>query len=295
MIAMALSGMVTTAARPGLQALLAGLSRNEAERADATAAWSALDSAGFLLGAGLAGATMALAGAAVVCAGAGLAATTSAVLVGSLSSPVGDPSGDAGPGPRPLDGLRTVLGTSALHVPVVLLTGLLLLEGTTDVQLVAVSRELRLGDGGPGLMFCLWGTGGVLSSLVIRQLVARRGYGPAMTAGAIGFGAALGLAGLSGAAVTLAAMPLIGLGFGLVETGVMGIIPELCDQEALGRVYGLTEVIYGGAVAVGVAFAPALITAFGASRSVALVGVTFAFVTALACVSARRAGSLSSA
>jgi MFS family permease len=282
---MAITGAVTAAARPGLQALLAGLSRSEAERADATAVWSAFDSAGFLLGAGIAGAAMVLLGAAAVCAGAALATAVSALLVGSVRAPTrATGRGDRSAAVRPWDGLRTVLVRSALHAPFLLLTGVMLLEGTTDVQLVAVSHELHLGDGGPGLMFCLWGIGGLISSLIVRLLVRRRGYGLTIAAGAIGFGVSLGLAGLSGATLVLVAMPLTGIGFGLVETGVMGIIPQLCEDGVLSRVYALSELIYAGAVAVGVVLAPVLIATLGARGSVSMIGVTFALVTILGCV-----------
>jgi len=142
---------------------------------------------------------------------------------------------------------------------------------------------LQMRDGVPRLMFCLWGIGGLASSLVIRFLVGRRGYSVTIAAGAIGFGLALGLAGVSGAALTLIAMPLTGIGFGLVETGVMGIIPRLCDEEALGRVYCLSELIYGGAVAVGVLLAPVLISTLGAARSITVIGVAFALVTMVGC------------
>jgi MFS family permease len=281
---MAITGAVTAPARPGLQALLAGLSRSETERTKATAAWSALDSAGFLLGTGLAGAAMVLADAAAACAGAAIATAVSAALAGAIRPPaIVAGCGVRGIAPRPLDGLRTVLGTHALHTPFVLLTGLMLLEGTTDVQFIARSHQLQMGDGGPGLMFCLWGIGGLASSLVIRFLIGRRGYSVTIAAGAIGFGLALGLAGVSGATLTLVAMPLTGIGFGLVETGVMGIIPRLCDEEALGRVYCLSELIYGGAVAVGVLIAPVLISTLGAARSITVIGVAFALVTMVGC------------
>jgi MFS family permease len=284
--AMALTGAVAAAARPGLQALLAGHCRDEAERADATAAWSALDSVGFLLGAGLAGTAMALAGAATVCAGGASAMIVSALLVSSARAPrspaaCGGRTGVA----RPWDGVRTVLRTRSLHTPFLLFGGLMLLQGTTDVQLVAVADGLDLGDGGAGLMFCLWGAGGLLSSAIVRGLVRRRGFAGTIVVGAVGFGLALGLTGVSSAALTLTvAMPLTGIGFGLVETGVMGIIPLLCDDEALARVYGVSELLYGGAVAAGVVIAPVLIATFGAAHSVTLIGVGFALVTVLGCL-----------
>jgi hypothetical protein len=49
-----------------------------------------------------------------------------------------------------LAGLRALVGTPMLRVPFALFAGLLLLEGTTDVQLVALPiGKLGMGDGGP--------------------------------------------------------------------------------------------------------------------------------------------------
>lgn len=62
----AISGGAATAPRPALEALMPGLATTPDELVAATAAWSAIDSAGFLLGAG--GAAIAIAGAGAVTA-----------------------------------------------------------------------------------------------------------------------------------------------------------------------------------------------------------------------------------
>jgi hypothetical protein len=51
----------------------------------------------------------------------------------------------------------------------------------------------------------------------------------------------------------------------------------------LSRVYALSELIYGGAVAVGVVLAPVLIATLGARASLSMIGVAFALVTMLGC------------
>jgi MFS family permease len=67
----ALSGVAATVPRPGLQALLPALACSPQELTRATAVWSAVDSAGFLLGGGVGGAAIAAVGAGAVVAAAG--------------------------------------------------------------------------------------------------------------------------------------------------------------------------------------------------------------------------------
>jgi MFS family permease len=150
------------------------------------------------------------------------------------------------------------------------------LEGTTDVQIVAISLgKLGLGDGGPGLLYTVWGVGGLLGSALLLILVRRRGYGLALTLGALGFAAGIAVVGAGGVPLALAAMIPAGLGFALVETAVMGLVPRLADDTVVGRVYALSEILYAGAAGVGALIAPLLIDAFGAAGSFAVVGIAF--------------------
>ncbi len=284
----AVSAAAATTPRPGLQALLPALADSPEELAVATAVWGAVDSIAFLIGAGVGGIAIAALGAGAVAAGAAAAAALAGGLAlrlpAVLATAVDDVDASAGGALSDvLAGLRTVAGTRLLHAPFALLAGLLVLEGTTDVQLVALALgRLRLGTGGPGMLFAVWGLGGVLASAVTLPLVRHRGYGLTLAVGAGSFAAAVALAGVDGVPVTVAVMVPAGIGFALVETAVMAIIPRLADDAVIGRVYGVSEVIYAGAAGVGAIVAPLLIAVVGVSESLIIVGALYAAI-ALVC------------
>ena len=287
------SGAAATATRPGLEALMPALAESPDELTHATAWWSAVDSTGFLIGGGVAGIAIAAAGVGAIAVAAAVLLFGAALIAARL------PAGSAaenqvldeeeGEFAGALAGLRAVLRSSILRVPFGLFAGLLLLEGTTDVQLVALALgKLRLGNGGPGLLYGVWGAGGLLGSVAILALVRRRGYGLALTVGALGFGAGLASAGVDGVALALAAMVAAGIGFSLVETSVTGLVPRLADDRVIGRVYALSELLYAGAAGLGALIAPALVEALGVAGSLIAVGIAFASFAALALRSCAR-------
>jgi MFS family permease len=182
-----------------------------------------------------------------------------------------------------LAGLVAVARSPMLRAPYALFGGLLLLEGTSDVQLVALSLgKLGLGNGGPGLLYTAWGAGGMLGAAVLLIVVHRRGYGLALFVGGLVFAGGLAAVGTDGVAVALIAMIPAGVGFALVETAVVGLVPRLADDTIIGRVYGLSEILYAGAAGLGALVAPLLIDAFGAAGSLAVVGGAFAAGTLVA-------------
>jgi predicted MFS family arabinose efflux permease len=277
----ALSSIAAIAPRPALQALMPALASSPDELTRATAMWGAIDNFGFLLGGGAGGIAIAAAGTGAVVAAAAallaLAAILSARLPAVLATAVDDSDEDEEGFVGAFAGFRAVIHAPALRAPFALFVGLLLLEGTSDVQLVALALgKLGMGDGGPGVLYAVWGAGGVIGSAVILVLVRRRGYGLALLVGAFTFAIGLAVAGVDGVPVAVAAMIPAGLGFALVETAVTGLVPRLADDAIVGRVYALSEVVYAGAAGVGAAIAPLLIDAFGAAGSLTVVGAAFA-------------------
>jgi MFS family permease len=281
------SGAAATAPRPALEALMPALADSPDALTRATAVWSATDNAGFLLGGGAGGIAIAAAGvgaviavSAVLLSVAGLLAfTLPAVRATAADEEADDDEGFAGA----LAGLRALVDSPLLRAPFALFAALLVLEGTTDVQLVALALgKLHLGNGGPGLLYIVWGAGGLLGSYLILVLVRRRGYGLALSVGGLCFGVGLAVAGLDGVPVALAAMIAAGIGFSLVETSVIGLVPRLADDRVVGRVYALSELLYAGAGGMGALIAPGLIDALGVPGSLAAVGAAFAACALLA-------------
>ncbi|HEX3873427.1 MAG TPA: cyclic nucleotide-binding domain-containing protein [Solirubrobacteraceae bacterium] len=277
----AISGIVGTAARPALAALMPALARTPAELTRATALWSATDSGAFLLGSGVGGLAIAATGpVAIVAVGVvavGLAAVCAAGLPTVLASAADEP-GVAEPALRAaLAGLRALVDARDLRVPFGLFAILLLLQGMSDVQLVGLAiGPLGMGSGGPGELYAIWGVGGLIGSGLMLRVVRRRGYGLALAAGVVAFGAALAVAGADGTGLALTAMIPVGIGFSLVETAVMALVARLADDAVIGRVYALSELLYTGVAGIGAIVAAPLIDAVGLGASLGLVGGAFA-------------------
>jgi MFS family permease len=273
----AASSAVATAPRPALEALMPALASTPDELVRATAAWSAIDNAGFLIGGGLGGAAIAVLSAGAVTAAAAVLLGGAAILALSLPWVKAiEADGDEDGVRDLLAGLRAVAHAPLLRTAFILLTGLLLLEGTTDVQLVVLSiAHLHMGNGGPGVLYALWGVGGVIGSGALLALIRLRGYGLALLVGALAFAGGVAVSGADGVALALVAMLPAGLGFALVEASVVALVPRLADDAVAGRVYALAEVLYAGAAGVGALVAPALIRALGTPGSLAAVGVGY--------------------
>jgi MFS family permease len=274
-----LAGVAWTPTRPALQALMPALAMTPAELTRATGQWAAVDNGGFLVGSGLGGLAIALSSAGAVLAAAAVLVALALVTAARLPAVRATPS-DSGQSDESitgvLGGIRAVARTPALYLPFALFAGLLLLEGTTDVQLVALALgPLHLGGGGPGLLYGVWGVGGVLGSWVALRLVRARGFGLVLACGGVTFGGALALSGAGGVAAAVVGMVPAGVGFALVETSFMALIPRLADDALIGRVLGLAEVLYCGAAGVGALMAPALIDAFGTAGSLVAVGLAY--------------------
>lgn len=271
--------LTSSAPRPALQALIPALADSPDQVTRAVGLWSTAENGGALIGSGFGGLAIALVGTGAIAAAAAAAIASAAavsVRLPAVTAPAtDDPSArEQGPGGL-LAGARAVSRAPLLRGPFVLFVGLLLLDGTTNVQLVALAiGHLRLGNGGPGALLTIWGVGGTLGGVVLLRLVRRGGYGLALSVGGLGFGVFLAVAGVGDRALALAAMIPLGLGFALIEAGVIAIIPRLADDAVVGRVYALMGMIYSGGAAAGALIAPSLIGLFGVGGSMVVVGAS---------------------
>ncbi len=273
--------------RPALQAILPGLAHTPAALTRATAGWSGVDSAGFLVGAGVGGVLLGVSSVPVVVAVAVTTALLTTLLVARLPASRALPrlpEGGEGDAPGTLAGLRDLVRTPGLRSTHAVFAGAVLLEGATDVLFVPLAiDELGLGDGGLGLLYTVWGVGGLLGSAALLVLLRRTGYGTVLLVGGALFAVTLAVCGVGGALVALLAMLPVGVAFALLESGIMGVVPRLVDDGVIGRVYAGREMLHAGVSALGAAIAPVLILLVGVRGSVVLVGAAYALlVVALA-------------
>lgn len=282
-VLVAAAGAFAAAPRPSLQAQMPALAKTPQELTQATAAWSALDNAGFLLGSGGGGVAVALLSPGAVLAIAagvcGAGALLALRLPASKATAADEPAEEEGILAGVAGGFQALRETPVLWTPFGLLAGLVFLEGASDVQLVALALDnLDMGDGGPGALYAAWGVGGLGGGLLTLELLRRRGYGLALGLGAIVFGLGLATAGAGGIPLALIALLPAGLAFALVETAAMGLVPRCADDVVVGRVYGLFELTYAVGGGAGALAAPLLVDWLGAPGSMAAVGCGYALM-----------------
>ena len=292
----ATAGALAAAPRPAMQAQMPALAQTPAELTRATAIWSALDNAGFLIGSGIGGIAIAALGTGTVLALAAAVCGSAALLALGLPTSLATAADEPAEEETVLEGIaggfRALRETPAMWTPFGLLAGLLALDGASEVQIVALSLDnLDMGEGGPGAIYAAWGIGGLGGGVLVLRLLRRRGYGLALGVGAILFGLGLGIAGADGVALALLAILPAGLAFAMVETSAMGLVPRCADDAVVGRLYGIFELLYAGAGGFGALAAPPLVDWLGAPASMAVVGGAYALLGALAWRSLRRLDS----
>ena len=276
----AATGIAATAPRPALEALLPALAKTPEELTRATAAWGAIDNGGFLLGGGAGAAAIGVLGAGAVTGTAACLFAIASFLALRLpwvtATDTDEPEEEMAGLSEALAGIRTLRHTPSLRTAFALLAGLLVVEGAVEVQIPALAiGHLHMGNGGPGLLYAVWGIGGVLASGVLLALVRWRGYGLALLVGCFSFAVGVGVSGVDGVAVALLAMLPAGIGMALVEVGFMALVPRLADDAVAGRMYALSEIAYSGAAGIGALIAPALIHALGVPGSLAATSSAF--------------------
>jgi MFS family permease len=293
--AAALLTVAGTVHRPAQAALLPTLARSPGELAAANGMWSAVDNAGFLVGAlggGVAvGATSTQAAFTAIAVLYGLAALT---LTGLTPDAVGEHRA-AEPLSRPARelalGLRVIVADRRLRLVAGVITAATLAEGAVDVLVVVLALSLLdLGSGGVGLLNAAWGAGGLIGGALLASMLGRGRLAAGFSAGAVLAGAALvGVAAVPELAVALPLLMALGFGYALMEAGGLTFVQRLAGDAVLGRVFGVLEAGYWLATGLGAMVAPLLVSALGTRAALAAVGVS---LVAAVAARARALGAL---
>jgi MFS family permease len=181
---------------------------------------------------------------------------------------------DARPAHQVLEGFRTVGSSPQLRLLIGIMGTLSLVEGATDVLVVVAALGfLDGGDAGAGYLWAAWGVGAIVGGASVLGLLSRAQLTIAFLVGAIVMGTSTAvLGGLSSMVLAALALAATGAGFALVEIAVNTFLQRLAPDHVMSRVYGVLEVTYVVAVAVGSVAAGALADAVGARVSLLIVG-----------------------
>jgi MFS family permease len=281
-LVLGLAALVTVAGsayKPAQAALIPQLAQTPAEAAAANVAWNAVDYAGFLAGALLAGA---LAGPVGLSGGIAACALPYLACLGALvrlprdqrPEPVGPqevPSGLA----ELSAGLRTIWGHSEMR----LLTGVFaantLVQGTVDVLIVITAIELLgLGESGVGWLNSAWGVGGLAGGLVALALLGRGRLASGVGLGCVLAGVPLAVIGIwHEPAVAMALIVVLGVGYAVLETALLTLTQRLAPDDVLARVFGVQETLFVVGSATGGLTAAALVAAFGLTAALVVTGL----------------------
>ena len=286
---------VSTAHKPAQAALLPQVARTPDELAAANICWSIIDNGAFLAGSLAAGALAALASlstALTVCAIPFLVAAAALTRMPVDPRPQGPPEPDAG-GVRAelLMGFRTVGAHPELRLLVGVFGADMLIQAMVDVLLVIAALEvLQMGPSGVGWLSSAWGLGGLAGGAAAMVLLGR---------GRLASGVALGcvLAGLPLIAIgawpaagpAIALLAALGVGFAMLEVALLTLTQRLAADDVLGRVYGVQEIVFVIATALGSVLAAALVAALGGPQALIATGLVLPI---LALALRRRLGTL---
>jgi MFS family permease len=291
-----LAGLSTVATSPYIPAegaLMPLVARTPQELSAANVAHSALDNAGFLIGAVATGALLATASPQAVFGMAAIGGLVATLLLARLTPDArpayaGETSGTAIA--EMAKGASSLLSDSRLRLVGITLTLLVFFEGAVDVLAVIVALDLLgLGQGAVGYLHAAWGIGALLGGGALAMLLHRGQLTAGLVLGCLLAGASLALPGLWViAAAGYIAWLWIGAGYTFVEVVARTLLQRLGSDETLARTLAFLETSRFAAMAFGSIAVPALIAILGVRATV--IGVALILpVFALARWSALRA------
>jgi len=272
-IVYALAGLVTvlsTTFRPAQSALLPSLSRTPEELTAANVAMSTIASVGSFAGPALGGIVLAATNVETVFFATAGTFALSALQVARIRSERPVPKA-AVPGEErriakeAFAGFSTILTDARLRLLVGLYCAQTVVAGALGVLIVVASiKLLGLGNSGVGYLNSAFGVGGLVGAAVAIVLVARQRLASDFAIGTLLWGVPLILIGIfPSSAAALLLIALIGVGDTLVEVSAPTLLQRAVPDEVLGRVFGAVESLIIGAMGIGAAIAPALVSAFG--------------------------------
>lgn len=292
----AAAAVVETAHRPAHVALLVELAPDPRRLSSANVATSSGDYVGFLAGSVAAGALAGGAGPAAPLVLAAVAAAVAALVVLLVPRTTGPHRARTDVGTiteQLVVGLREVAANPDQRLLATVLLVDLAVQSMVEILLVVAALEL-LGTGGigAGLLAGAWGLGGLVGGLAALALLRRTRIADGLLAGLLLAGVPLALVGpLALPASALGLLALVGVGFAVIEVGLLTLTQRLSAGDVLARVFGVHELLSVLGTALGAVLAPTLVAWFGVSTALAVTGTLLPAVAVLRWVRLRRLGA----
>ncbi|MGH2473887.1 MAG: cyclic nucleotide-binding domain-containing protein [Candidatus Limnocylindrales bacterium] len=286
--AVAATSLVVT--RPTQSALLPALARTPDELTAGNAAVGIMEGAGVLFGPLVAAAVLTDSTPATVFLIAGAALMVAAALtlglrpIGGLAAISEAPDEGADDDRGFLAGLSVVARDADARIVVGILTAGFLMVGSADVLFVLLALDLLgIGEPGAGVLAAALGAGTMAGGALTFGLISQRRMAEVAAAGAIAWGVALTLVGLTASAL-LAPVLIVAGGAGLAVVNIAGrtLLQRSIRDEVLSRVFGLQEGLAMAGLAVGSVIVPIAVAAVGLVGATIVVAATMPLIVTLA-------------
>jgi MFS family permease len=276
-----------TLTRPVQGALLPSLSRTPEELIAANVVGGWIESVSLFAGPLLTGVLLGISSPGTVFAVMAAILLLSALTVRALSPhrvavTTDAPEQSPGVADELLGGFRALARQPHPRLVVSLMGAHFVLIGALDLLLVVLGiRLLGLGNAGVGYLNSAWGVGGLVGAAATFALVSRRRLAPALIAGALAWGLALGLIGVAPSrAAAFVLLLLAGAGRPLIDVAGRTLLQRVVADRVLSRVFGVLEGVAMGGQGLGLAVAPILFATLG-DRGTFVAAGTFLPVTML--------------
>jgi len=293
--AVAATSLVVT--RPIQSALLPSLSRTPDELTAANSAVGMAEGVGVLAGPLIAAAVLTGASVAVVFVIAGVALMVSALATirlwdGGELTTVQPRAPTSSTTDRDMEdaldtsfsaGLRTIGRDPDARLVVGLLTTRMLVVGSADVLFVFMALELLdMGEPGAGLLNAALGGGIILGGAIAYALIGRSGLAVMAAVGALAWGGAIALVGITATAAVAPGLIIIaGAGLTIVDVAGRTILQRSVRDEVLGRVFGLQEGLAMAGLALGSVLVSVLAVRIGLVATIVVIAAILPAVVLL--------------
>ncbi len=277
--------VIGTPFKPAESALVPALASTPSELTAANVVASTIESLGFFFGPALAGLLLGFASAPTVFVVTGAFLVWSAYFVARIKV-VHEPAPEsAAPTASVLSdvaaGFGTLIKDRRLRILVGLLGAQTIVAGALEVLVVVTAISLlRLGNSGVGYLNSFFGIGAFVGAVVGGvALVGLRRLSVPFLVGSLLWGLPFILIGaFVNKGLAFVALAVMGAGGTLVDVSGFTLVQRAVPDEILGRVFGIMQMLWLGAVAVGAIVTPPLISGIGSRGALIAMGC---FVPAL--------------
>jgi MFS family permease len=278
-------------------AILPALSTTPTELTAANASSGIIDSVGFFLGPAIAGAVLAAANVQttlLLTAGGMLMSFFAVSRIPASAERADEPAATRPAGAESsgsaverfasdaLAGFKAIVSDSRLAVLLGTFAAAAAWSGAMEVLILSIAlRLLHIGNIGVGYLNSVFGIGALVGAFVTAALVGMRRLSVPFITGGLLWVAPVLIAIWPTKTAAIVALVILGIGNPLLDVPCFTLLQRAVPEALLARVFGVLQLLWNGAIAIGAIVTPALISAVGIRGTLVIAGC---FVPALVIV-----------